>query len=439
MPVAVYLLSVIALVAWLGLAEIGAWGLSAQLGAMQHLWAMVGGTALLAPAWWATRRWRLGPAAELGLLLLGALAVHLVLFGQPLEGTVDAYRYLWDGQVQDAGINPYRFAPRADELAALRAGPWYERVYRPWLPTCYPPVAQGWFWVGYRLQPAGLLGWKGVLLLHDLAAVPLLWWALRRAGRRGGDAVLLALSPLLAVQHMVGMHLDALYLPWLALALAVHRTRPGVAGAAVAIAALVRPLAIVALPALIWRRRWRDAALLAAGAAAAAALCTLPYAGAGGALLGSTLDYLAEWEFNGAAYRVIKVLAGGDPFTARWIGYAAMAGVAVVAWTRSSWRAETRFLVAAGGYYLLAPTVYPWYLALVLVPWIVVGGWTPLLLGGIVAISETVLLSHAKGGPWRVPPGFLALEWGLLAAAVTVDVVRAWRRRRAAGGEPDVG
>jgi len=434
--IAVYLISVLALVVWLGLAEIDAWGLSARLGELEHLWAMAGGTLLLIPAWWAARRWRLPPAAELGLLLLGALAVRLVLFGEPLEGTVDAYRYLWDGRVQDAGINPFLYTPQAEELAALRDWPHHDRVFRPWLPTCYPPVAQAWFWVGYKLHPTGFLGWKAVLLLHDLAAVPLLWWALRRHGRRGGDAVLLALAPLLAVQHMVGLHLDALYLPWLALALAVHRDRPGLAGAAVVLAALVRPLAIVALPALMWRRRWIEAGWLAAGAAVAAVLCFLPYAGAGTAVLGSTLDYLAEWEFNGAIYLALKAVVG-DPFLARWIGYAGMIGIAAVAWTRGGWRPETRFLVAAGGYYLLAPTVYPWYLALVLVPWVLVGGWTPLALGGIVALSETVHLSAADGGPWRVPRVFLALEWGLLAAVVAVDL---WRARRGRATErADVG
>src|SRR5947207_3574662 len=34
----------------------------------------------------------------------------------------DVYRYLWDGRVVRAGVNPYRYAPAAPELAALRDG-----------------------------------------------------------------------------------------------------------------------------------------------------------------------------------------------------------------------------------------------------------------------------------------------------------------------------
>jgi hypothetical protein len=52
----------------------------------------------------------LGVAVAMRLLTLTALPILLS----------DAYRYVWDGRVQLAGINPYRYLPVADELAFLR-------------------------------------------------------------------------------------------------------------------------------------------------------------------------------------------------------------------------------------------------------------------------------------------------------------------------------
>jgi alpha-1,6-mannosyltransferase len=419
--VVVFLAAVSAEAAWLGLCEIEAWGLAGRLGAMQHMIAMVGGTAPLVVAWWAARRWRLRPGAELTLLLLAALVIRAVLLPQPLEGSKDASRYLWDGRVQDAGINPYRYVPEDPALADLRDDELYPGVYKKYLPTCYLPVAQGWFWLAYRIDPHGFTGLKIILLLHELVAIALLWLALRRRGIPGAQAVILALSPLCAVQFMVGLHLDALYLPWLALALWAHRERPGLAGAALMIAALVRPVALAALPALLLFRPRREAAWMLAGAAAAGVVCVLPYADAGTALLGSIPMYLGEWEFNAPVYGVLKYALAGNGELARLIGFGLGLALAMLCWTRRGWTPAARFLGAAGVYYLCSSMIYPWYLVMLLVPWARVGGWTPLMLGAIVALSEAHAIPHTAGTPWRMGHGWIALEVGLLALFLGLD------------------
>ncbi len=88
-----------------------------------------------------------------------------------------------------------------------------------------------------------------------------------------------------------------------------------------------------------------------------------------------------------------------------------------------------RFVLAAGAYYLLTPTIYPWYLVMVLVPWTLVGGLTPVVLGAIVALSETVWIRKERGLSWGVPTGWLIVEYTLLLAALAFDGWRARRRR----------
>jgi len=425
-----FLTALTAEIAWLGLAEIDAWGLSPHLGVLDHLFAVVGATPPLVLAWWSLRRARLAPGAELAVLLLGALLLRGVLWFEPLEGTTDAFRYLWDGRVQAAGVNPYLYPPDAPELETLRDEVFFPHLYRAELLTCYPPVAQAWFRLAYRLDADGFFGWKAILLLHELLATALIWLALRRRGLAGAQAVIYALSPLCAVQSMVGMHLDALYAPWLALTFLCSARRPWAAGVFVTVATLVRPLAILALPALMWHRPRREAWQVLAGAGLVGALVTLPFAGAGFALLGSIPTYLADWEFNGSFYWLFKAMTGNAQI-ARAIGYALLVPIAILLWRRERWSDAARSLAAFGAFYLLAPTVYPWYLVMLLVPWTFVGGIAPLLVGALVMLSDTVLLADAAGMEWRVPFAFWAVEYGGLALVLGLEGWRAWRPGRA--------
>ena len=53
------------------------------------------------------------------LVLLVAAAMRLPLIVSPPFLSSDVYRYVWDGRVQAAGINPYRYIP--DRSGADRA------------------------------------------------------------------------------------------------------------------------------------------------------------------------------------------------------------------------------------------------------------------------------------------------------------------------------
>ena len=63
-----------------------------------------------------------------------------LLFVEPYLST-DIYRYIWDGRVQAAGINPYRFVPNAPELAQLRDAAIFPSSIAPAMP---PPSTRRW-------------------------------------------------------------------------------------------------------------------------------------------------------------------------------------------------------------------------------------------------------------------------------------------------------
>ena len=90
-----------------------------------------------------------------GLLVILGLAVLmrlLIITDDPFLST-DIYRYVWDGRVQAAGMNPYALVPADPTLAALRDAAIYPNINRAdYAVTAYPPVAQMFFLAVTRIS-----------------------------------------------------------------------------------------------------------------------------------------------------------------------------------------------------------------------------------------------------------------------------------------------
>src|SRR5262245_1002589 len=82
---------------------------------------------------------------------IGSLLRVYVLLFDPLLST-DIFRYIWDGRVQAAGINPYRYFPAHDALAQLRDATIFPKINRAdYAVTIYPPVAEFFFLIVTRI------------------------------------------------------------------------------------------------------------------------------------------------------------------------------------------------------------------------------------------------------------------------------------------------
>src|SRR5450755_4316282 len=74
--------------------------------------------ALLIGAWLAfiTAAWLLRKVplrTSVVLILLGGIAIQLAAVSAPPQNSNDLYRYIWDGRVQAAGVDPYQYVPTA--------------------------------------------------------------------------------------------------------------------------------------------------------------------------------------------------------------------------------------------------------------------------------------------------------------------------------------
>jgi hypothetical protein len=382
------------------------------------------------------------PATRAQLVVVGlmALLLRVPAWLTPPAHSDDVYRYVWDGHVQRAGINPYRFAPDAPELAPLRDDGWAHINNRS-LPTIYPPLAQA----AFALAPS-LAAWKIVVALGDVAVALLLYIGL--ADRR--RLVLWAWSPLVAIELGVNAHVDALGIALLVGGLvAWKRGRATAAGTLVAAAAAVKLLPVVALAGMRRRRTLVAAAIVAVALA-------LPYAGAGPRIAGSLGEYSRRWRVNDGAFallyagaerlvahtrfagrsdladspRLARLVTGRDrdtvfpdemaSFVAR-----AMAGalfLAIVAW--ALWRRASAVRLtelAIGAFVLLTPALHPWYV-LWLVPLVAGGGsWAWVVLAMLAPLGYRPLDVWLAGGPWHDPIWTRVLEHGLTLVALGID------------------
>src|SRR5205823_3818984 len=89
-----------------------------------------------------------GGRSALALILATAILLRVGALAAPVYLSDDIYRYIWDGRVQAAGINPYRYIPTDTHLAPLRDEAIFPNINRNnYAPTIYPPVAQLLFFV----------------------------------------------------------------------------------------------------------------------------------------------------------------------------------------------------------------------------------------------------------------------------------------------------
>jgi len=322
-----------------------------------------------------------------GLILIAAMAVVMRLLGvgeEPFLST-DIYRYVWDGRVQAAGINPYAFVPADDALKSLRDAPIYPNINRAdYAITAYPPVAQLFFFAVTRISET-LMAMRLAMVACEIVVVAVLIDLLRRMRLPATAVVAWAWHPLVIWEIANNGHADALMVALLMLGVWLLVRCRRVAGAiAVALAVLVKPYAVVALPAY-WRPwDWRAPA----GAIATAILCYLPYAGAGSGVLGfvTTNGYLSEEGFtDGDGYWLIALVRAGvgdlPGLTVAYMlfGFAVMAWLALRAVSRTN-EAPQEALLHIGvllmtALFILSPN-YPWYV-LAVVPFIVLGGGAP--------------------------------------------------------------
>ncbi|WP_106976811.1 glycosyltransferase 87 family protein [Streptomyces sp. NRRL B-24484] len=338
------------------------------------------------------------PGRQAGpLVLAGSIAVAAVGLLAPPRTSDDAYRYVWDGRVQAAGISPYARTPDDPALARLRdpglfpadhdCTGWDERrttagdctrINRPAVHTVYPPVAQAWF---LALHPfgGGVRGVQAGGAVLALATTGLLL----RPGREARRAALWGWFPGVTVWAVNDAHVDTLgALLTIAGLGCATRGRPVRGGLLLGGAVAAKLLPALALPGalsgLLARRPTRSDVLLVGSALGLFALSYLPYAAASGAsVLGYLPGYLQEEGYEQGHIDRFGLLRLVLPDRlAPWAAATVLAAVVVRVLRRGDpHRPWAGALLVTGTALLLVAPSYPWYGLLVVALVALDGRW----------------------------------------------------------------
>ena len=156
----------------------------------------ISGIPFVFAVWWTFRRSKFPAHTLLIVLIGGALFRSILVPLDPPPLSSDIYRYIWDGRVQEAGVNPYLYVPADSRLAALRDDYIYPNINRrEYAHTIYPPVAQAFFFIVARVTQS-VPGFKSVLMLVDLVTIGLVAATLRVIGQPAERVIAYALHPL---------------------------------------------------------------------------------------------------------------------------------------------------------------------------------------------------------------------------------------------------
>lgn len=437
------------------LAGVGAWVAQGADGVTSP--SELAALALAAVGWagalWLARDIRDSLALWL-VVASGALALRLPFLAVEPGLSDDVHRYVWEGALAGAGIDPFVSPPAAPELAPFRAR-WaetFERVNHPEVPAAYPPLAQA--------VHAGLVAAAGgaerpararlfLRLFYascDLLVCVPLARLLARVRRPRVLLVAWAWNPWVAFEFAGAGHLDSLAILCLVGALACfpRLVLSARAQSASGLALLAAGTAVKLIPALLLPfalRRMRRPLLGGLFFACCLALGCLPFVllSGHGPGLGGLGEYAFRWESFNLLHRWIEALFArrhvydetwSDPRRlARALELALWLGLAALAWWRRFELTRAAMLLV-GGWLALSPTLHPWYLAWI-VPFLAL---RPALAWSFLAATAPLLYWPVEG--WRrehvwAEPGWLfpvlgGLFWSLLA----LETLRARRAAR---------
>ena len=353
--------------------------------------------------WWSLRQ----PERRRALFLIWGLGLVFrttLLFTMPTLSD-DIWRYIWDGRLANAGISPYALPVNSPLLDALDS-PQRTLVNNNWMASPYLPAAQALFAAVYRLVPGSALAFQVTAVLLDLLTGALVMDLLRRLGLPGTRVLIYLWNPLVVVEFAHGAHVvDALMIClmmaalWALVVPATGDRRPFVSAhsrllsvVALAAATLTKVLPALLLPVVGRRWGWRYVLVYGGLVVAISAAFALgggwgllgPLDGTG--LFGAIRIYSTYWNYNGGLYHWLEVAISGYPTpgavpleavgpgpirTAKLLSLGMLGLVLAGVW-RWSRRCDGNLallrlaIVPLAAYLLLATTVHPWYVTLLI-------------------------------------------------------------------------
>jgi hypothetical protein len=336
----------------------------------------------------------------------------------PTAVSDDVSRYLFEGKLVRAGINPYAQTADSESIAEYRDGQWAMMNNRE-KPTVYPPLAQLIFAAigAIAYQP---LAYKLTFVLADLLTLGAVIKLLKRRGLSLAFSGFYALNPVVLMSFAGEAHFDSLMIAALMWALYLYETgRLNGATAGVSIAAGIKWIMLPLIP-FFGRKRPVSGALIA--------LITLLipatlFFDSIHLLLQGLFAFGGSLNFNGMVYDCL--LYGADLPRSVCNGVALTVFALVILW-RWLWKEraplDSHLRWILGTFIAVVPTVHFWYFTWI-VPLVCLRPSLPCLTFSVTAGSYFfVWINAAEDLIWKLDLWQQWIFWGPFALACGYEI-----------------
>ncbi len=313
------------------------------------------------------------------ILLIGVLFRLAFLVAIP-NLSDDYFRFIWDGHLVMNGVNPYDFLPtevaiefpnKEDLLAGMNSPNYY---------SVYPPITQGIYAFSVWLSPNSILGnilvLRLLIILSEVLTFLLIRAILKNNSLQEKNATLYFFNPLCIIEFVGGLHFEAFVILFLSLSIWLMQKNRIIFSAiswAIAIGIKLVPLLLIA--AFIRKLQLKKALLFYFTIAASSLLLFFPLLNLESWFnFKSSVDlYFKIFEFNASVYYLIReigeAIIGYNPIqTVGPILSKIAIGIMLFLQLRKKKLLGQSFfevmLFSLLAYYLLASTVHPWYVGM---------------------------------------------------------------------------
>jgi hypothetical protein len=316
------------------------------------------------------------------LIIGSAMLLRASLLFMTPNLTDDYFRYIWDGLLFTHGYNPYLVLPsqfiNSSHFVTGITESLYAGLNSPNYYTVYPPVCEFIFGLSAKLAGDNILGnviiIRLVILLAEFGVIIFLRRLVSKLALSPNVIAIYAFNPLVIIELTGNLHLEAVMLLFLVLAIYLLVLKKQLyAALSFGLAVGVKLLPLIFLPLLIRRMGLTKSIIFYAIVGTTLVVLFLPFYNTDliPNFLSSLRLYFQTFEFNASLYYVL-----------RWVGYqiagyniVAILGtalavaafiiiitIAVLEKTITWLSLFQSMLMCLTAYFLMVTTVHPWYI-----------------------------------------------------------------------------
>ena len=339
---------------------------------------------------------------KLGIAL--AIICRFVLIFSFPNLSDDIYRFIWDGNLIENGVNPFDLLP----MEALNEG--YQGIDKELFNelnskeyfTVYPPVCQGIFGLSSLLSegislPAYFM--KSLMFLFELGSIFFILQALELCKLPKSNVLIYALNPLIIIEVMGNIHFEGAMIFFLLLCFyLLLKDKLWLAGVSMALSICSKLLPLMFLPSLLNKLGFKKSVAFYLVSGLVIMLLFYPLiSGMFFENFANSVDlYFRKFEFNASIYYLLRwlgeLLVGYNLISmfGPMLGLLSFFSILALAFLLGksdlkAWPLVMLFSVSV--YLFLTTTVHPWYLSLPIVLCLFTRFRFPIIWSGLIMLT----------------------------------------------------